>query len=202
MARSNVIVGRFTVRTGTLTQGSTTVSTADNTLSFTNHGLKTGDGIAVESGTTLPTGVSADTKYFVITVDKNTIALATSLANALANTRVDITATGTGTLTFYKNGFGATTISGIVPVGAIVTRSWTVTKTAFTSVTAGATVAIAVGGIALKSATAFDDAAFVDTDEHSVTDTITTASTALTITVAGDTISAGDYVVCVELIPA
>lgn len=201
MARSNVIIGRFTVTSQALTQGSTTVDVTNDTLLFTNHGLKTGDGVAFASDTTLPTGISANTKYFVITVDKNNIAIATSAANALANTRVNITATGTGVLTAYKNGFGAIAISNLVPLGCIVTRSWSKAHTAFTSA-GSATVSIIVGGITCKTATAFDDAAFVDVDLHDPTDAATTASTALTITSATATLTAGDYTICVELIPA
>lgn len=203
MARPNIVVGHFKVTTNALTQGSTTVDTTNDTLTFTNHGLKTGDGVAFESSTTLPTGISADTKYFVIAVDKNTIAIATSAANATANTRVNITAAGTGTLTAYKNGFGATAISGIVPVGATITRAWTkmITQAVAVSGAGNATIAIACGGVALKAATAENDAAFTGTDEHSVTDAATSANTALTVTVAADTLSAGEYVVCVEYVP-
>jgi hypothetical protein len=46
------------------------------------------------SGTNLPTGLSA-TNYWVIVIDADTISLASSLANAVAGTKVDITAAGT-----------------------------------------------------------------------------------------------------------
>lgn len=52
--------------------------------------------IAVVSTGTLPTGITAATTYWAIRVSATSIKLATSLANALAGTPVDITAAGTG----------------------------------------------------------------------------------------------------------
>lgn len=50
--------------------------------------------------TTLPAGLSTSTDYFVIYVTSTTFKLATSYANAIAGTAIDITDTGTGTHTF------------------------------------------------------------------------------------------------------
>lgn len=69
------------------------VSVADNTITLTGHLFLTGLKVAL-TGTNLPTGLSA-TDYYVIKVDANTIKLATSSANAIAGTAVDITAQGT-----------------------------------------------------------------------------------------------------------
>ncbi len=46
---------------------------------------------------TLPTGLALATDYFVIRVSATTIKLATTLANAVAGTAIDITGQGTGT---------------------------------------------------------------------------------------------------------
>jgi hypothetical protein len=83
--------------------------TADSTtdrLNRTAHGLKTGDGPVrtSNSGGALPTGLAAATDYFVIWDtttgdDADHFRLATSLANALAGTAIDITSNGTGTQT-------------------------------------------------------------------------------------------------------
>lgn len=51
------------------------------------------------SGGALPTGLSAATNYYIIPVDSTHIKLASSLANALLGTAVDITAQGSGTNT-------------------------------------------------------------------------------------------------------
>lgn len=77
--------------------------TADNTtdqLTATAHGQNTGDGpgrVFTQTGT-LPTGLTALTDYWFIRVDANTLRLATSQANALANTFVNFTTNGSGTL--------------------------------------------------------------------------------------------------------
>lgn len=58
-------------------------------------------GVKVRMTTTgvLPTGIAAATDYYVIRVSPTTIKLASSAANALAGTAVDITAAGSGTHT-------------------------------------------------------------------------------------------------------
>ncbi len=66
-----------------------------NTITITAHGYTTGIKVAL-TGTNLPTGLSA-TNYWIIAVNANTIALATSLANAVAGTRVHMTAQGSTT---------------------------------------------------------------------------------------------------------
>lgn len=81
-----------------------TISAVDagtDELTITAHGLSTGDGAAAiytpDAGM-IPGGLAAITDYWVIVVDANTIKLASSSANALANTAIDITSTGSGTL--------------------------------------------------------------------------------------------------------
>lgn len=49
------------------------------------------------SGGALPTGLSANTVYFVIKIDSSNFKLATTLANANASTAIDITGAGSGT---------------------------------------------------------------------------------------------------------
>lgn len=76
------------------------VSVANNTITETAHGYYTGVKGALTTSGVLPGGLSA-TNYYVIRVDANTFKLATSAANALAGTAVDITsAAGGGTHTF------------------------------------------------------------------------------------------------------
>lgn len=59
----------------------------------------TGMKVQMTTTTTLPTGIVALTDYYVIRISATTIKLATSLANAIAGTAVDITAIGSGTHT-------------------------------------------------------------------------------------------------------
>lgn len=65
----------------------------------TAHGLVTGLKVQVTTSGSLPTGISALTDYYVIKIDDDYFALANSLANAKAGTKVSITAVGSGTQT-------------------------------------------------------------------------------------------------------
>lgn len=84
---------------GTDTQSGSTVSTAADTFAIVGHGYYTGLKVQVSSTGTLPTGLSASTDYYIISVTSDTMRFATSLANALAGTYVDITAVGSGNMT-------------------------------------------------------------------------------------------------------
>ena len=71
---------------------------SDKLLFASAHGLTTGDGPfqLSNSGGALPGGTAASTNYWIIVVDSDEIKLATSLANALAGTAVNVTDAGTG----------------------------------------------------------------------------------------------------------
>lgn len=94
----------FTV---TVTQQGTenAFSIDDNTLTVEAHGYFVGLKVAATTSGTLPTGLSA-TDYYVIVVDADTIKLATSAANALAGTAVNITGNGVGTHTLTPAAIG------------------------------------------------------------------------------------------------
>ncbi len=64
-----------------------------------------GDRVQVSTTGSLPSGLSASTNYFYIptTPTGATAKLATTLANAIAGTAIDITSTGSGTHTITKN---------------------------------------------------------------------------------------------------
>lgn len=59
----------------------------------------TGEKIRVSTSGTLPSPLTIDTDYYVIRVSATEIKLATTLANALAGTQIDVTTQGTGTHT-------------------------------------------------------------------------------------------------------
>lgn len=82
-----------------------TVNTGTDEATATAHGLTTGDGPiqTTNSGGGLPAGLAVLTNYWVIVTGVNTFKLATSRANALANTAVDLTTAGTGTQTYTGN---------------------------------------------------------------------------------------------------
>jgi len=75
------------------------VSTANETITITNHGYGTGLEVKYndEGGTAI--GGLSDTHYFVIRVDANTIKLASSLTNAEAGTAINLTGTGNNSQT-------------------------------------------------------------------------------------------------------
>lgn len=105
-ADSGVITAVLDVTTpsaGAFTAADTDVCTK------TNHGFYTGLLVTVSnSGGALPAGLSAATNYYVIRATVNTFKLASSLANAIAGTAVDITDTGSGTNTVTPTTFAGT----------------------------------------------------------------------------------------------
>jgi hypothetical protein len=77
----------------------TTLDLDDNLITIAAHPYVTGTKVAATtSAADFPAGLSA-TNYYVIVVDADTVSLASSLANAVAGTAVNITDEGTGTHT-------------------------------------------------------------------------------------------------------
>lgn len=76
------------------------VDAGTDQLNIVAHGLATGDGfLAIYTKTgTYPGGLAAVTNYWAIRVDADHIKLATSSANAMAGTAINITTAGSGTL--------------------------------------------------------------------------------------------------------
>lgn len=104
-----------------------TADAGTDIITHTNINLLNYSTVQVSTTTTLPAGLSAATNYFVIKVTDLTCKLATSYANAVAGTAIDITSTGTGTHTIntllprYTNGDGVQAImwaNNSVPLGA------------------------------------------------------------------------------------
>lgn len=79
----------------------TAVDFTTDQLTIAGHGLVTGDGPAATRniGGALPAPLVGVTDYWIIRVDANIIKLATSSANALAGTAINLTTNGTGTST-------------------------------------------------------------------------------------------------------
>jgi len=99
----NPVVGTFT----------STIA-APAVLTLTSHGLYTSQRVALTTTGALPTGLAAETNYWVIRVDANTFRLATSLANAFAGTAITTTGSQSGTHTIrrtYGVGNGSTTFN-------------------------------------------------------------------------------------------
>lgn len=105
------------------------------------------------------------------------------------------------TYDFSVNG-GA--ISGIdlgpvIPKNAVITSCITDVVTPMTS-GGSATVALAVGGVTLKSATAFDDAAYTGVDSHLSSPAKTNANDRLTFTIATATLTAGKVIIILDYV--
>ena len=109
-----------TAQATTNTLGFGDTFTADDTTdiitwtSTTNRpsNILTGTRVQLTTTTTLPAGLALATNYYVIKLTDSTCKLATSYANAVAGTAINITSTGTGTHTMsrllprYTNGAG------------------------------------------------------------------------------------------------
>jgi hypothetical protein len=76
------------------------VNLATEEMTVTSHGWVTGDQVVAMG--TLPTGLVTSTTYYVIRVDANTLKLASTWANAMAGTSVDLTVLGPGTGTLVQ----------------------------------------------------------------------------------------------------
>ena len=99
---------------------------APGVVTLTAHGLATGDSLYLTTTGALPTGLTANTRYWVVKVDADTFSLATTLANALAGTKITTSGSQSGVHTAVQNSYGvgdgSTTfnlpnLKGVVPVG-------------------------------------------------------------------------------------
>jgi hypothetical protein len=107
----NLDVPRRTIATSAVT-------TAADTITYTAHGLATGDQVKyykVGAGTAI-TGLTDATVYYAIVVDANTFKVATTAANATAGTAIDLT--GTGNNAQYFDLIGYTTATAVATLGS------------------------------------------------------------------------------------
>lgn len=79
------------------------VDLTKNTITINRHGFHTSQAVLYDnnSGTNIG-GIATTTDYFAIVVDSNTIKLASSTANALAGTALDLTTTPSGESQFFQ----------------------------------------------------------------------------------------------------
>lgn len=93
----------------------TDLLTYTSTANFPSN-LRTGTRVRLTTTTTLPGGLATATDYYVIRASDSTCKLATTYANAIAGTAIDIADAGTGTHTItwllprYTNGAGVQAI--------------------------------------------------------------------------------------------
>ncbi len=103
-----------TLNLESLEWGNATVTCTSATpavVTWTGHGLSTGCSFTITSSSAVPTGLTANTQYFITKVDANTFKLSTTLANVAAGTFLATSSTGTGTLTGHSPTLRATTVT-------------------------------------------------------------------------------------------
>ena len=80
----------------------TAVDTSAETITISSHKFQVGDTVQVSTTDTIPAGLAINTTYYAIDASANTIKLATTLANALAGTAINITSQGAGNHTIQE----------------------------------------------------------------------------------------------------
>lgn len=104
---SNVNVGGLSL--SVTTQGVTTeIALATDTVTIPAHGFAAGLKGQLTTTGTLPAGLALSTDYFIIKSSTGTVKFASTYANAIAGTAVDITGDGTGVHTFTAASLSAT----------------------------------------------------------------------------------------------
>jgi hypothetical protein len=141
--RTNLL-GRFQAEYTSAT-ATMTIATP-GVVTYTAHGRVTGDRCYFTTTGALPTGVSANTTYWITKVDADTFKLSTSLANCVAGTFVATSGSQSGTHTIYVGGIGVVdsypaSLTGTSPasgyIGQVITSAASETTT---SGIAGATL--------------------------------------------------------------
>jgi hypothetical protein len=102
---SNLVAGDTNGQTDAFIKdflGSHPFNPTTNEVTHSAHGLITGQSFRFDGTGTVPTGLSTDTKYYAIVSTANTFKVATSYANALANTAIDFSGSASGTVTVEK----------------------------------------------------------------------------------------------------
>ena len=83
------------------TSNTTIVSTSNNTITLSSHGLSTGDPVYYYAASNVIGGLNISSLYYVIRTDANTIKLATTAANATAGTAISFTSAPSTNTTQY-----------------------------------------------------------------------------------------------------
>lgn len=102
-ARGRVIVGSGTsVRIGTFASRSSNVITVTGLTNAANNEFQTGQAVTYHSTSTVITGLTNDTVYYLIRTGNLTFSLATTLANAQNNVPISLSSDGAGVQTFTQ----------------------------------------------------------------------------------------------------
>lgn len=103
-----------------------TVNIGTSSFLATAHGMTTGDGpYRYLAATTYPTGLAADTDYYVIVTDANDFKLATSKANAIAGTSIALTGSAVGAQTLQRSDNDVIISQLVVQLNAVAGKNYT-----------------------------------------------------------------------------
>jgi hypothetical protein len=120
------ILGYLTLLKGDLATGLgyTANATSNQLTTASAHGMVTGSRMRLVGGV-LPTPLLADTDYFAIVSSATVIALAATLADALAGTAIDLTDAGAGALTLTEQVLTATDSLAVLVNKEVNHPAWT-----------------------------------------------------------------------------
>ena len=101
------------------------VTTGTDEVAVAAHGFSTGEGpFELTSSGTLPAGLALATEYWVISVSAGVLKFATSRANAIAGTAVDITAAAGGGTHTIETATRLVVPNGVTKVRLVAQASW------------------------------------------------------------------------------
>lgn len=132
---------QFTAEVTDITHPPEVFTAAGNIVTAAGHGLVLGQVFQVSnSGGALPTGLSGSTNYYAIPIDGDTLYVADSYAHAIANTKVTLSSTGSGTNTLTPTSLAGGTITlqsaQANQNGAVLSGTWKDVPNTATSVAA------------------------------------------------------------------
>lgn len=145
----------YSVSAATPNESSTVTITiaAPGVISWTAHGLGLGSSVFLTTTGALPTGLSANTQYWVIPVNANSFELATSIANAIAGTAINTTGTQSGTQTAVSAVALSSGNASDIAFLSLPPGKWAVSATYQYVVGSGTTTTVLAGWVNTTSAT-------------------------------------------------
>lgn len=109
-----------------LTNAVFTVDASTDTLTFTAaNKLVTGSRIRITSTVTFPGGLLSATDYFAIRISTTQFKLASTLANAIAGTPVNITDAGSGVLNAFEQSLNVLDLLSVLVAHEVVNTAYT-----------------------------------------------------------------------------
>lgn len=120
---------------GTADIAITTITAATDLLTKVAHGLTTGQVVYLTTAGTFPGATPAlaiNTAYWIIKIDDDNVKLASTYANAIAGTPIDLTSAGAGTLTLVTTGNDVLAERIVSVLNAVPSKNYTAATTGST----------------------------------------------------------------------